>query len=105
MQSEESVEIYCRVTRDCLGQTPRARDRNRWSQAVIRLVAVRNHDVECVRRTALKEADQSLALRGLEHLGTERGAAEKAGTESHRHQGEGPGLNEHPAFHIEDLFA
>jgi hypothetical protein len=92
MQSKKSVEIYCRVFRDCLRQTRRTRNGNRRSQAVVRLVAMRHNDVECVRRTSLKEANESFALRNIDELSTERGAAEKTGTESHRNQGECPGF-------------
>src|SRR5665647_1899418 len=99
MKSKESIEVNRCIARDCLRKPRRTRNGNRWSQAVVRFVGVRNNDVECVRRTALKETDQRLAFRCLQHLGAERSAAEEAGTQSHRHESQRSGFHKYSAFH------
>src|SRR5437879_6392871 len=69
MQSEKSVEVYCRVTVQ-LGvckyrpRTPRTasrlRNRNRWPHAVIIWLAKRHNNVQSIRCAALKQNNKLL---------------------------------------------
>src|SRR5688500_16837133 len=66
MQAEETVEVD-----RCFGgkrpsRSGRPRNCNGRPQRVVRFLAVRNDHVECVRGTALKEANQCFALRSLQ---------------------------------------
>ena len=103
MQPEESIEID---RAGGTGRQRRSRNRDVRTQPVVRRLAVRHDDVQRVGGAALKEADQRLAARAplsaapLIKLGAERGAAEKARAQPHRHQGERTGLHEYSAIHI-----
>ena len=59
MQAEKSVQ----VDRCVRSATPGLRNRNAWPQAVVIRLAERNHDIQAIRRAALKQYDQLLFVR------------------------------------------
>src|SRR5687768_8483086 len=100
MQSEESIQVDRRVARDRACDTRGTRNGNGGPEGVVGLVSVRHDHVECVRRTALKEADQRLAFRSPQKLGAERGATEKARAQAKCYNGQCAGFYECSAFHV-----
>jgi len=100
MKPEKPVEIDRCITCHCSRQSSGARNRNRRTQAVVRLVAVRHHDVQCVSRAALKEADECLAFRRLRELSAERGSTQEARAQAHGYQRERARFYESSALHL-----
>ncbi len=68
MQPEKSIEINYRI----------ARNIDRWPHRVIRLLGVRNHDVQSIGRAALEDDDQPLVL-DAERLHGIGGTSQKSG--------------------------
>jgi hypothetical protein len=101
MQAEEPIQIDGAVT---CGELPpkshRARDGDARTHGVIGLLAVRHNDVEGVRRTALKEANQGFALRRRPELHAERGTTEKTWTQPHCYQGQPSRFHKYSAVHM-----
>src|SRR5437764_13251546 len=101
MQSEKAVEVD-----RALGCTERfsesdgTRNRNARPEIVIGFLSVGHDDIQSVRRTALKEANQRFALRYGCEVHTERGTTEKAGRESQCYESESARFYEYSALHI-----
>src|SRR6185369_13586623 len=101
MQTKEYVEIDC-TSRP--GRKRGPRDRDVRTQAIVRRLTMRHDDVQRIGGAALKETDQRLSARALERcavdqLTPERGSAEEARAQPHRHDGERTRLHENSAIH------
>src|SRR5216684_6961219 len=101
MQSEKAVEVDRALScTERFSESDRTRNRDARSEIVVRFLSVRHDDIQGVRRTALKEANQGFALRYGCEVHTERGATEKAGTQPQCYECESARFYEYSALHI-----
>src|SRR5438477_12758434 len=101
MQSEKAVEVDRALS--CtkrLAESDGTRNRDARPEIVIRFFSVRHDDIQSVRRTALKEANQGFALRHGCEVHTERGTTEKAGREPQCYECESTRFYKYSALHI-----
>src|SRR6266568_8880708 len=101
MQSEKTVEVDRALScAERFSESDRTRNRDARPEIIIGFLSVRHDDIQSVRRTALKEANQSFAFRYGCEVHTERGTTEKAGTQPQCYECESARFNEYSALHI-----
>ena len=102
METEEAIKIDCAARADPLRRT---RDRDVRTQPVVRTLAMRHDDVQCVGGATLEQADQRLASRrslergAIHQLRAECRAPEEARAQTHRHEGKRTGFHEDSTVH------